>query len=269
VYKGARVVTATSTLLFEVDMRNRALLLTALLIAPAVTSAQIRLPRGARGGAPPTAAPLPPEAPVVAKVLALKRSRWSSEAYTQISSFQLPDGVGTTSYTSFGGGTRADYRLTDHFSATMDLTASALGSPLIAETGELGARFRPGTLDQRLHTYIDARAQFVHLYDTPNLPSSTGAIIGGLNQNSQFVTGQRYSRGFGGVAGAGFEFAFTNTLALTSELLAMRDQMSMYRLVNPTSVPLGSHCWMTSYRYTIGFRYNPVSALHLAQNPTR
>jgi hypothetical protein len=173
------------------------------------------------------------------------------------------------SYTSYGTGTRADYRLSEHVSTTVDLTASALGSPAISESAELGTRFRPGSLEQRLRTYVDARAQFVHLYDTPNLPSSSGAIVGGFGQNSQFVTGQRYSRGFGGVAGAGFEFSFTNSLALTSELLAMRDRMSMYRLTNPTSVPLASHYWMTSFRYTLGFKYNPVSALHLAQNPTR
>ena len=249
-------------------MRNRALLLTALLIAPAALSAQVRLPRGTRGGTPPTAAPLPPEAPIVAKALAYKRSRWSGEAYTLVTTFQVPNGAGTTTYTSFGSGTRADYRYSDHFSATVDLTASALGSPTISESAELGTRFRPGSIDQRLRTYVDARAQFVHLYDTPTLPS-TGAIVGGFGQNSQFVAGQRYSRGFGGVAGAGFEFSFTNSLALTSELLAMRDRMSMYRFNNPTSVPLASHYWMTSFRYTVGFKYNPVRSFNLAQNPMR
>jgi len=270
VYKGARAVAATSTLLFEVDMRNRALLLTALLIAPVALSAQVgRLPRGTRGGAPPTAAPLPPEAPVVARALALKRSRWSGEAYSLISTFQVPDGVGTTTYTSFGTGTRADYRYSDHLSATVDLTASALGSPVMSESAELGTRFRPGSLDQRLRTYVDARAQFVHLYDTPNLPQPSGAVVGGVGQTSQFLAGSRYSRGFGGVAGAGFEFSFTNSLALTSELLATRDRMSMYRFNNPTEVPLASHYWMTSFRYTVGFKYNPVRSLNLAQNPLR
>lgn len=248
-------------------MRNRALLLTALLIAPAALSAQIRLPRGTRGGAPPTAAPLPPEAPIVAKALAYKRSRWSGEAYTLINTFQVPDGAGVTTYTSFGSGTRADYRYSDHFSATIDLTASALGSPTISESAEIGTRFRPGSLDRRLRTYVDARAQFVHLYDTPNLPSPSVAIVGGVGQTSQLVAGQRYSRGFGGIAGAGFEFAFTNSLALTSELLAMRDRMTMYRFNNPTEVPLASHYWMTSFRYTVGFKYNRVRSLNLAQNP--
>ena len=269
VYKGARAVAATPTLLFEADMRNRALLLTALMIAPAALSAQVRLPRGTRGGGPPTAAPLPPEVPVVAKALAYKRSRWSGEAYTLINTFQVPDGAGMTTYTSFGSGTRADYRYSDHFSATVDMTASVLGSPAISESAELGTRFRPGSLDQRLRTYVDARAQFVHLYDTPYLPSSTGAIVGGFDQSAQVATGQRYSRGFGGVAGAGFEFSFTNSFALTSELLATRDRMSMYRFTNPTNIPLASHYWMTSFRYTIGFKYNATRALNLAQNPLR
>jgi hypothetical protein len=250
-------------------MRNRALLLTALLIAPSALSAQVRLPRGVRGGTPPTAAPLPPEAPIVAKALAYKRSRWSAEAYTLVTTYQVPDGAGMTSYTSFGSGTRADYRYTDHLSATVDFTASPLGSPSIGESAEVGTRYRPGSLDQRLRTYVDARAQFVHLYDTPIGPSPTGAIVGSYDPSNAYVTGQRYSRGFGGVAGAGFEFSLTNTFALTSELLAMRDRMAVYRFNNPTTVPLASHYWMTSFRYTIGFKYNPVSALHLAQNPTR
>jgi len=250
-------------------MRNRALLLAALVIAPAAASAQVRLPRGSRGSAPPTTAPLPPEAPVVSKALAYKRSRWSAEAYTLVSTFEAPGVNGMATYTSFGTGTRADYRYSDHFSATVDLTASALGSPVISETAEVGTRFRPGTLDSRLRTYVDARGQFLHFYDTPSLPTSTGAIVGGVGQTSEFVAGQRYSRGFGGVAGAGFEFSFTNSLALTSELLAMRDRMSIYRFDNPTSIPMASRYWMTSYRYTIGFKYNPTSALHLSQNPTR
>jgi hypothetical protein len=249
-------------------MRNRGLLLSALLIVPAVTGAQLRRPPVART-APPTTASLPPEAPVVAKALAITRSRWSIDAYSQISSFQIPDGAGTTSYTSFGSGTRADYRLSDHFSATVDMTASALGSPLIAETAEAGTRFVPGTMNQRLRTYIDARGQFVHLYDTPNLLSPSGLIAGGTGQGNQYVTGGRYSRGFGAVAGAGFEYAFTSSFALTSELLAMRDRMSMYRLTSPTDLPLASRYWMTSYRYTIGFRYNRTSSLNLAQNPMK
>ena len=57
------------------------------------------------------------------------------------------------------------------------------------------------------------------------------------------------------------------SFALTSELLATRDRMSMYRLDNPTSIPLASRYWMTSFRYTIGFKYNATRALNLAQNP--
>src|SRR6185503_2838936 len=98
----------------------------ALFSLPIELSGQggVRLPRPGRGTQPAT---LPPEIPVVARALALKRSRWSAEGYSLFSAVQVPGGNGgSDTYTSFGAGTRADYRFANNFSATLDVTASFL-----------------------------------------------------------------------------------------------------------------------------------------------
>lgn len=247
-------------------MRTRALVVIALLALPAILDAQ-RLPRPRIGrGTPPQAAPLPPEAPTVARALAYKRSRWSGEAYSLITSVQIPtaDG-GSASYANFGAGTHGDYRYTDRFSATVDLTVSALGSPVTTETAEIGTRFRPAPMDQALRPFFDVRAAYMHMYDLYAMPIASSVSGGGLNH--QFVQEARYSRGFGSVAGAGLEYSLTRSLSLTTELTAMRNRMTTYRLSGPANVPNGSTYWMTSFRYSLGLKFNPVRALYLAQNP--
>jgi hypothetical protein len=247
-------------------MRTRALVVLALLALPAGLTAQ-RLPRPRIGrGTPPQAAPLPPEVAPVTRALAYKRSRWSAEAYSLITSIQVPtaDGGGT-SYTNFGSGARADYRYTDRFSATADLTVSALGSPTTVETAEVGARLRPLPMDLPLRPFFDVRAGYTHMYDLYATPAASDrAPVGSIQQ---FVQEGRYSRGFGGIGGAGLEYSLTRSIALTTELLAMRTRMTTYRLIGPASVPNGRTYSMASFRYTLGLRYNPVRALHLAQNP--
>lgn len=247
-------------------MRTRALVVIALFALPAVLDAQ-RLPRPRIGrGTPPQAAPLPPEAPAVARALAYKRSRWSGEAYSLINSVQIPtaDG-GSASYANFGTGTRGDYRYTDRFSATVDLTVSALGSPVTTETAEIGTRFRPAPMDQALRPFLDVRAAYMHMYDLYAMPTATSVSGGGLNH--QFVQEARYSRGIGSVLGAGLEYSLTRSLSLSTELTAMRNRMTAYRLIGPANVPNRSTYWMTSFRYSLGLKFNPVRALYLAQNP--
>lgn len=248
-------------------MRTRALVVIALLSLPAGLSAQgVRLPRVGRGTRPQPA-PLPPETAPVARALAYKRSRWSIEGYSLINSVRVPTAAGgVTSYTTFGTGTRADYRYTERFSATVDFTASPLGDPAITETAEIGTRFRPLPWNEEIRPFFDVRAAYMHMYDTFAFPMQTSVTAGGLNQ--QYVEESRYSRGFGSVAGAGLEYSLTNTLALTTELTAMRNRMTTYRLTSPTSIPSGTTYWMTSFRYTLGLKFNPVRALRLAQKPT-
>ena len=182
-----------------------------------------------------------------------------------VSSIDVPmPGGGSTRYATLGSGTQGDYRFTDRVSATLDLTMSPFWGSAITETGEIGARYRPAPLDANLRPFFDVRTAYMHMYDTFFFP---GAPPGGVGQ--QMVQEGRYSQGVGSVAGAGLEYSLTRSLALTTELSAMRSRMTTYRLTNPTSVPdaAGSY-WMTSLRYMFGLKYNPVRALKLVQKAT-
>ena len=247
-------------------MRSRAFVLIALLTLPSEMTAQrIRLPRGGRG-ATPQPAPLPPDAGPVTRALAYRRSRWSVEGYSLISSLQVPGAAGgATRYTTPGAGTRADYRYTEHFSATVDMTASLPFSSTTAQTAEVGTRYSPLAWDRELRPFFDVRAAYMRMYDMYAMPS-TAAIVAGTS-NQQFVEGGRYSRGLGTVGGAGFEYSLTRSLALTTELSAMRSRMTTYRFTGPATIPSGNAYWMTSYRYILGLKFNPVRAVHLTQNP--
>jgi hypothetical protein len=247
-------------------MRIRTFALIALLALPTASSAQrIRLPRGGRG-ATPQPAPLPPEAGPVSRALAYKRSRWSAEGYTLITSLQLPSvGGGVTRYTTPGAGTRADYRYTERWSATVDLTASLPGTPTTAETAEVGTRFSPLPWDRDLRPFFDVRVAYVHAYDAFSTQTAASIVAGAPGR--QFVEGTRYSRGLGSVGGLGLEYSLTPSFALTTEFSALRSRMSTYRSAGPAIIPSGSNFWMTSFRYTLGLKFNPVRALHATQKP--
>lgn len=237
-----------------------------LLIPSGLTAQRIRLPRGGRG-AEPRPAPLPPEAGPVTRALAYRRSRWSVEGYSLISSLQVPTAAGgVTRYTMPGAGTRADYRYTDRLSATLDMTASLPGSPTTAQTAEVGTRYSPLPWDRELRPFLDVRAAYMRMYDMYAMPSPASIIAGA--PDVQYVEGGRYSRGFGSVAGAGFEYSLTRSLALTTELSAMRGRMTTYRFTGPATIPNGNAYWMTSFRYILGLKFNPVRSVHLAQNPS-
>jgi hypothetical protein len=250
-------------------MRVQRLVLIGVAALPGVLSAQVgRIPLRPSQRTPAEPASPPPEIPVVSKELSYRRARWSFESYTMFSTIQVanPNG-GTSSFTSIGAGTHGDYHISEHWSASMDMTASALGSPSINETAEVGTRFTPGvwSADYRgIRPFFDVRAAYMHMYDT--FTSPVGVVTGSTRQ---FADGQRYSRGFGAVAGAGADFPLTNSLALTGEITGMRNHMRTYRLTMPAALPSGTSYSMTTYRVALGFKYNPVSALHLSQNPTK
>lgn len=239
-------------------MRARALLMIALLALPSVASAQIRVPRAGRRPTPQPAE-LPPQPGNVARAVAIQRSHWSVDGYSMVSAFQVPSpSGGVSAYTSLGTGTRGSYRVTEHVSATVDMTASMVGSPTTTETAELGTRYAPMTWDHTLRPYFDLRAGFIHMYDQ----------FGGLFDNGGQTPGRgaRYSRGFGGVAGSGLEYSLTRSLALTSGVSLMRSRMTSYRIA-PGSIANGTQFWLTTFRYTLGFRFNPVRTQHLSQTP--
>lgn len=250
-------------------MRVHRLVVIGLVALPGVLTSQVgRIPVRPSQRTPAEPASPPPEIPVVSKELSYRRSRWSFESYTMISSVQMPTPNGaTSSFTSIGAGTHGDYHISDRWSASMDITASALGNPSVSETAEVGARFTPGvwSADYRgIRPFFDVRAAYMHIYDTFASPL---AIVSGANQ--QIADGQRYSHGLGGVAGAGADFPLTSSFALTGEITGMRNRMTAYQINNVANVPTGTSYWMTTFRFALGIKYNPVNALHLSQNPTK
>lgn len=247
-------------------MRARVFVAVGLLALPSVLTAQIRVTRPGRTPEQPTT--LPPEIPPVARSLSIQRSRWTAEAYTMFSAVQVPTGNGVSSYTTFGAGTRADYRFTDRWSATMDLTASALGSPAVTETAEAGTRFSPMTWSEDyrgIRPYFDVRAAYMHSYDTFASPA---AVVSGQAGGQNLETG-RYSRGFGGVFGTGADLPITSRWAISTEISGLRNRMSTYRLTNVSSLPINNSYWMTTFRFAVGIKYNAIRSLSLSQNPMK
>jgi hypothetical protein len=251
-------------------MRTRTLVILGLLTLPAVVGGQVgRLPRGGqRTPTEPTPTP-PKEIPEVSRALAYKRARWSTEGYSLVSTVRTPAAQGgLTSSTAYGVGTHADFRYTNLWSATADLTVSPLGGSSVSETAEVGTRFAPLPWSQdyrSIRPFVDLRAAYMHLSDTYATPAQLSGGVPGVSR--QLVNDTRYSRGFGGVAGAGAEFPLTDVLALSTELSAMRNRMTAYRLTGPASVPGGSTYWMTSVRFAFGLKYSPVTPLNMIQKP--
>ena len=248
-------------------MRSRAVAVLALLAAPLGVSAQT-LPTRAppRSGPPPVRPTTPsPQPAAVARELQYRRARWSAESYSVITTAQVPTGPVFSRYTSFGNGLRGDYRYTDHWSATVDMTASYLFSPAITETGELGARYALLTLDHQIRPFFDARVAYMHMYDS--YQSDIGPSINGGFGGNDFSDVGRYMRGFGSAVGAGFEFPLTQSLQLTNEVSGMRSRMTAYRLSG--GLPTGTTYWMTAFRYSIGIKLNPMRTMHLDQNPMK
>lgn len=226
-----------------------------LLLLPLELSAQ-RLPlpgTGRRGPARP--APLPPQAEPIARNLAYKRMRLSVESYPLISYVQAPAlGEGPfSSWTTFGVGTRADYRVDRNVSVTLDLTSSFAGGPFDVSTIELGTRLGRERSERTLYTfadlrlgYVQAHRSFVGIGDGFAYPTEDGNVF-------------RYSSGFGGVAGVGAEYALTRRFSLTMAASLMRNWMTTDDFVN--GQPTERSYAMTFYRYTLGLRFNPVRVI--------
>jgi hypothetical protein len=238
-------------------MRIRSALAVALLLLPEIVSAQARAPRVRGGGRHPgEPVPLGPQPEVVARSQALIRSRYSVETYPLISRVGAPGfspGSPTSWWTSYGTGTRLDWRHNNYVSWTLDLTSSFLGGPANTETAELGARVRPESWEGRFRPFADVRFGFEHAQQSYSQPTNLG-----IGPSSGLASASHYSKGYGAVAGAGIEYALTNTFALTTGLSAMRTNMVAYRF-NGLSVPSGENSYrMTTYRFAVGLKYNPV-----------
>jgi hypothetical protein len=233
-------------------MRLGAVVAIVSLLLPGELSAQ-RFPlpgTGRRGPARP--APLPPQPELIARSLAYKRLRLSVESYPLISYVRSRE---FADWTTFGMGTRADYRVARHLSVTLDLTSSFAGGPADVHTAELGTRLGSERSGRTLYRFADVRVGYVR--------SSSGyfdVIADGYGYpTNQVGDGFRYSSGFGAVGGVGLEYALTRTLSLTTAASVMRNRMTARTLVG--AEPGERSFGMTLYRYTLGVRYNPVRAI--------
>ena len=248
-------------------MRTRLLVLAALVSTSAALGAQgVGLPRGRGAGQPPLqGTPLPPEIPAVTRALAYHRSRWSAEGYTMVSSITTVDPNGNSArYNGMGTGTRADYRLSDYWSTTADLTALFLGGST-AQTAEVGTRFRPAPYSADVRPFLDLRAAYTNVHESFYLPTASAIPVGG--PGLEYTNVGRYARGVGAIFGAGFDYTLTPSLALSTEFSAGRHRMDAYHLSGNVPLPSRDAYWMNVYRATIGLRYNAATALHLSQNP--
>src|SRR3954466_13571430 len=108
-------------------MRIRSLVLFSALLLPASSNAQrihVRIPW--IGRRPPTAEPLPPQAPVIARQMQYQRSRFSTESYMfeNIVATDRNVNSGSLINSSLGFGDHLDFRARPKFSITADLGES-------------------------------------------------------------------------------------------------------------------------------------------------
>jgi hypothetical protein len=207
---------------------------------------------------------LPPQAPTIVRELSYRRLRFSVESYPLVSYVQAPGFSANSpisSWTTLGAGTRVDYRVTRHLSATLDFTSSIVGGPASTQTVELGTRLRPERSERRLYPFLDLRAGYVQSYNTHNWPNDIYGNPSGL----PFAQSTRFSQGVGGVAGAGFEVDLATRWSLASGLSLFRSRLSALGGGMAATPVGGHHYWMTAYRYTIGLRYNPVRRIDIPQ----
>jgi hypothetical protein len=243
-------------------MRIRTVMLAVALLLPSVATGQ-RMAPGLEGRGPDRRMPQGRQPEVIARAQQLIRSRYSVEAYPLISRVEA-SGLGTGSpaarWTSFGSGTRLDWRHTDYLSWTLDLTASYLGGPAVTETAEIGTRIRPSSFNDRVRPFADLRVGFEHV--SQNL---TGGDLGFTPVFTQ-SSAVRYGRGFGAAAGAGVEYFLTNTLGLTTTVSAMRASMTAYDYSGMSAPTDGGNYRMTTYRLAVGLKYNHVRYVGTAKN---
>jgi hypothetical protein len=237
-------------------MRTRAMVSIALLLLPVTAGAQ-RIPTPRTGSAPGRPVPLGRQPEPIARAESYQRLRVSVESYPMASYLQAPGFPGARrpmNWSTLGAGTRVEYRVSPRAAATLDLTSSLDGDPMRVETVELGGRLRRAPSDSRLTPYVDARVGFIATQSSSGTLASSGYVL-----PSSLYSGAS-SYGFGGIAGAGVEYALTNTFALTTgaSLMTSRLTASEYNGSGRTS-----SYGMTAYRVSLGIKYNPVRSMVL------
>lgn len=170
---------------------------------------------------------------------------------------------GLSRVTTLGNGTHSDYRFADHLSASLDMTASYLGAT--SQTAEMGVRYSPFDWSASVRPFFDARGGYMRVYDAWTNPGGI-SMVGSPDQNG--ATGSQYSRGFGGIIGTGVDYSVSNSLAVTGELMAVRNRMMTSKVSSNANLPSSNRYMLTSYRFAFGLKYNPARTSSLAQ-PTR
>ena len=232
-------------------MRSRAIVSIIPLLLPAALSAQ-RLPPivDRRPGTD-----LPPQPPAIANDLGYRRWHLSFESYPIASYIQAPGfaGVRTApSWSTLGIGTRADYLVNRNVSATLDLTSSFVGGPVMVNTAELGTRLHPEWAEHRLYPYVDLRVAYVATNSRQLLGTGDSYVDPAVAGDY----GPQSSRGFGVVGGSGLEYSLTRVWSLTTGASVMTSAMRSHNLSSPN----GDRSFtLTALRYMIGVRYNPVT----------
>ena len=231
-------------------MRTRFVFSLALLTLPMLTASAQRLPVTPR---PRVARPaeLPPQPGPIAREMAYKRLPYSSETYPMISYHTF----GFSSWLVGGIGEHVDLRVAPRLSLTLDGTSSMLGSPMQTNTVELGVRFRPDRDVRRLYPFADVRLGYMQAYQSQFRGFDVGDPFGAGAPGP----GSRFSQGFGGLGGVGVEYALSRMFSLTSSAAIMRTRMTSRAFLTNTE---DARFWMTTYRYTLGLRFNPVRAVH-------
>lgn len=245
-------------------MRIRTVFAVSLLI-PSVISAQGRRPvvggrlPGVQGTMEGERQPEP-----IARAQAIVRSRVSLETYPMFSHVNAPGfsgGKPISSWNSIGQGTHIDFRHTEWLSSTLDMTAAYAGGPSTTQTIEAGFRVKQQGWEYRMRPFADVRFGWQHAAD--QYMSSASSY--GIGPASPLASDFRYARGFGGIAGVGTDIALTNSFSLMTELSAMRANMTAYTYQLTTVPQVGDSYRMTTYRLSLGLRYNQARTVDLRQ----
>lgn len=245
-------------------MRISTAVVAVALLLPSVATAQLRRP-GIDRPRPGEGISTGKQPEAIARAQALVRSRYSVEVYPLINRVEasgVAEGSPTARWTSFGTGTRLDWRHTEYLSWTMDLTAAYVGGQATTETAELGVRLHPGGWNDRLHPFADLRVGYEHV--SQSLTNQDLGFSPVLSNSSAM----RFGQGFGAVAGAGADYFLTNTLGLTTAVSVMRSRMTAYDFSGMSAPTDGPSYRLTSYRLAVGLRYNRVRYLSHASTTT-
>lgn len=229
-------------------MRLRILFLALPLLFSPVADAQLR-PRARPGASVPTR-PQPQPGPTepIARALAHQRMRLAVETYPQATAVYAPGfSAVRDGWVSVGWGARADYRMTDEWSAVGESTTSWVGSPVSTFTLELGARYRPPITSERVIPFVDMRLGWTSAWERAPMRSTDRSVPLGAS-----------AKGVGAMAGVGMEYLMTpRWSAVTGAALAHSAMRTHASGFEGTSRGFG----MTTARAMVGLRYNRIRML--------